>query len=95
MPCGHGPPDFLYQRDGEIIAFARPDLAVAGTSLSSAAPVVDTTPGIRARAAPASAMKNGHCKIQIQPLMAEPGQYRFVERHNYLLSSSALRGSSG
>jgi hypothetical protein len=23
--------DFLYQRDGEIIAFARPDLAVSGT----------------------------------------------------------------
>jgi hypothetical protein len=34
--------DFLmYQRDGEIIAFARPDLAVAGTGLSAAAPVVD------------------------------------------------------
>jgi nucleotide-binding universal stress UspA family protein len=33
--------DFLCQRDGEIIAFARPDLAVAGTGLSSAAPVVD------------------------------------------------------
>ncbi len=32
--------DFLYQRDGEIIAFARPDLAVAGTGLSSAAPAV-------------------------------------------------------
>jgi len=30
--------DFLYQRDGEIIAFARPDLAVIGTGLSSAAP---------------------------------------------------------
>jgi hypothetical protein len=50
---------------------------------------------MRARAAPASAMKNGHCKIQIQPLMAKPDQYRFLERHNYLLSSSALRGSSG
>ena len=34
--------DFLYQRDGAIIAFARPDLAVAGSGLSSAAPVVDT-----------------------------------------------------
>jgi hypothetical protein len=33
--------DFLYQRDGEIIAFARLDLAVAGTGLSSAAPVLD------------------------------------------------------
>ena len=33
--------DFLYQRDREIIAFARPDLAVAGTGVSSAAPVVD------------------------------------------------------
>ena len=42
MPHGHGLTDFLYQRDGEIIAFARPDLAVAGTGLSSAAPVVDT-----------------------------------------------------
>ena len=42
MPCGHGLMDFLYQRDGEIIAFARPDLAVAGSGLSSAAPVVDT-----------------------------------------------------
>ena len=44
MPCGHGLMDFLYQRDGEIIAFARPDLAVAGTGLSSAAPVVGTIP---------------------------------------------------
>ena len=44
MPHGHGPTDFLYQRDGEIIAFARPDLAVAGSGLSSAAPVVDTAP---------------------------------------------------
>ncbi len=26
--------EFLYQRDGEIIAFARPDLAVIGKSLS-------------------------------------------------------------
>jgi hypothetical protein len=42
MPHGHGLTDFLYQRDGEIIAFARPDLAVAGSGLSSAAPVVDT-----------------------------------------------------
>ena len=33
--------DFLYQRDREIIAFARPDLAVTGTGLSSAAQVVD------------------------------------------------------
>ena len=33
--------DFLYQRDGETIAFARPDLAVSGTGLSSVAPVVD------------------------------------------------------
>jgi ABC-type uncharacterized transport system fused permease/ATPase subunit len=33
--------NFLYQRDGEIIAFARLDLAVAGTGLSSAVPVVD------------------------------------------------------
>ena len=32
---------FLYQRDGEIIAFARPDLAVTGTGLSSAALEVD------------------------------------------------------
>jgi hypothetical protein len=40
-PLAHGLTDFLYQRDGEIIAFARPDLAVAGTGLSSAAPVVD------------------------------------------------------
>ena len=42
MPHGHGLTDFLYQRDGEIIASARPDLAVAGSGLSSAAPVVDT-----------------------------------------------------
>ena len=42
MPHGHGLTDFLYQRDGEIIAFALPDLAVAGSGLSSAAPVVDT-----------------------------------------------------
>jgi hypothetical protein len=41
MPHGHGLTDFLYQRDGEIIAFARPDLAVAGSGLSSAVPVVD------------------------------------------------------
>ena len=41
MPHGHGLTDFLYQRDGAIIAFARPDLAVAGSGLSSAAPVVD------------------------------------------------------
>jgi hypothetical protein len=33
--------DFLYQRDGETIAFARPDLAVSGTGSSSVAPVVD------------------------------------------------------
>jgi hypothetical protein len=34
--------DFLYQRDGEIIAFARPDLAVvAGTGSSSVAPAAD------------------------------------------------------
>ena len=33
--------DFLYERDGEIIAFARPDLAVSGTDSSSAEPVVD------------------------------------------------------
>ena len=34
--------DFLYQRDGEIIAFARPDLAVvAGTDSSSVALAVD------------------------------------------------------
>jgi hypothetical protein len=32
---------FLYQRDGEIIAFALPDLAVSGTGSLSAAPVVD------------------------------------------------------
>ena len=32
----------VYQRDGVIIAFARPDLAVTGSGLSSAAPVVDT-----------------------------------------------------
>ena len=42
MPHGHGLTDFLYQRDGAIIAFARPDLAAAGSGLSSAAPVVDT-----------------------------------------------------
>ena len=33
--------DFLYQRDGEIIAFARPDLAVSGTGSSSVAQVAD------------------------------------------------------
>ena len=33
--------DFLYQRDKEIIAFARPDLAVAGTGSSSVAQVAD------------------------------------------------------
>ena len=33
--------DILYQRDGEIIAFARPDLAVSGTGSSSVAQVVD------------------------------------------------------
>ena len=32
---------FLYQRDGEIIAFARPDPAVAATGPSSVAQVVD------------------------------------------------------
>ena len=32
---------FLYQRDGEIIAFARPDLAVSGMGSLSVAPVVD------------------------------------------------------
>ena len=31
--------DFLYQRDGEIIAFARPDLAVSGTGSSFVAQV--------------------------------------------------------
>jgi hypothetical protein len=39
--CPVGLMDFFYQRDGEIIAFVRSDLAVAGTGLSSAAPVVD------------------------------------------------------
>ena len=34
--------DFLYQRDGETIAFARSDLAVSGTGSSSVAPVVGT-----------------------------------------------------
>ena len=29
--CPLGLTDFLYQRDGEIIAFAWPDLAVSGT----------------------------------------------------------------
>jgi hypothetical protein len=33
--------DFLYQRDREIIAFARPELAVSGTGSSSVVPVVD------------------------------------------------------
>lgn len=33
--------EFLYQRHGEIIAFARPDLAVVGTGSSSVAQVVD------------------------------------------------------
>jgi hypothetical protein len=33
--------DFLYQRDGEIIAFVQPDLAVSGTGSSSVVPVVD------------------------------------------------------
>jgi hypothetical protein len=32
---------FLYQRDGEIIAFARPDLAVSGTGSLSVVPAVD------------------------------------------------------
>jgi hypothetical protein len=50
------------------------------------------TPGIRV--APESAVKSGHCHIQIQPHRAKPGQYRFVERNNYSLSSSASRGSS-
>ena len=31
----------LYQRDGKIIALARPDLAVSGTVLSSVAQAVD------------------------------------------------------
>jgi hypothetical protein len=39
-------------------------------------------------------VKSGHCHIQIQPLRAKPGQYRFVERHNYSPSSSPSRGSS-
>jgi hypothetical protein len=46
------------------------------------------------RVAPESAVKSGHCHIQIQPLRAKPGQYRFVDRHNHSLSSSASRGSS-
>jgi hypothetical protein len=41
FPCGIGLTDFLYQRDGEIIAFARPDLAVSGTGSSSMAQAVD------------------------------------------------------
>jgi hypothetical protein len=32
---------FLYQRDGEIIAFARPDLAVSGMGSWPVAQVVD------------------------------------------------------
>ncbi len=42
--------------------------------------------------APESAVKSGHCHIPIQPLRAKPGQYRFVERQNYSLSSSASPG---
>jgi hypothetical protein len=41
LDCLVGLTDILYQRDEEIIAFARLDLAVAGTGLLSAAPVVD------------------------------------------------------
>src|SRR5947208_16545814 len=36
------PDGSLYERDGEIIAFAQPDLAVPGSGLSSAAPVAET-----------------------------------------------------
>ena len=32
--------DFMYQRDWEVIAFARPDLAVSGTGSSSVARAV-------------------------------------------------------
>ena len=45
IELGRGLTDFLYQRDGETIAFARSDLAVSGTGSSSVAPVV----GIRAK----------------------------------------------
>jgi len=34
--------DILYQRDREIIAFARPDLAVSGMGSSSVARAVDS-----------------------------------------------------
>jgi hypothetical protein len=33
--------DFLYQRNGGFIAFARPDLTVAGTGSSFLVPMVD------------------------------------------------------
>jgi hypothetical protein len=46
----------MYQRGGEIIAFARPDLAVAGTGLPYAALVVD----IPAMSAASMILKSGH-----------------------------------
>src|SRR5277367_196508 len=46
-PVGSGLTAFLYQRDRETIAFARPDLAVSGTGSLSVAPAV----GIRAKSA--------------------------------------------
>ena len=94
MPHGHGLTDFLYQRDERLLLLrsltggGRIGFVVCGAGGRY-------RPGIRARAAPAFAMKNGHCQIQIQPHRAKPGQYRFVERHNYSLSSSAQRGSGG
>ena len=39
--CPGGLTDFLYQRDREIIAFARPDLAVSGTGSLFVAQAVD------------------------------------------------------
>jgi hypothetical protein len=41
MICTIGRTAFLYQRDGEIIAFARPDPAVGGAVSSSALQAVD------------------------------------------------------
>jgi hypothetical protein len=66
MPHGHGLTDFLYQRDERLLLLrslsggGRIGFVVCGAGGRY-------RPGIRARGAPASAMKNGHCQIQIQP----------------------------
>jgi hypothetical protein len=55
---------FLYQRDGEIIAFARPDLAVSGTGSTRGVPVHLDEPVRTAGLEPARGMACPYSKLR-------------------------------